>query len=107
MPYRVTFEAYDNGCPSKFVNENVLIYVKPFVPVETVKGAVNLCQNTLNQLYEVNKYDASRQYKWSVTGGVISGSDTGRYVKVNWGSAATGKISIAVKNKFGCGCGAG
>ena len=103
VPYRVTFEAYDNGCPSKFVNENVLIYVKPFVPVETVKGAVNLCQNTLNQLYEVNKYDASRQYKWSVTGGVISGSDTGRYVKVNWGSAATGKISIAVKNKFGCG----
>ena len=102
IPYRVTFEVYDNGCPSKFVNENVLIYVKPFVPVETVKGSVNLCQNTLNQLYEVNKYDATRSYKWSVTGGVISGSDTGRYVKVSWGSAASGKITITIKNKFGC-----
>jgi hypothetical protein len=33
---------------------------------------------------------------------VISGSDTGRYVKVSWGSAASGKITITIKNKFGC-----
>lgn len=102
VPFRVTFEAYDNGCPSKFINENVLIHVKPFLPVETVKGKVNLCQNTQNELYEINKYDAGRTYKWSVTGGTISGSDTGRYVKINWGVSAVGRITVSVINKFGC-----
>ena len=101
-PFRVTFEAYDNACPSKFVNQNVLIYVKPFLPVETVKGKVNLCQNTLAEQYEINKYDASRIYTWTVSGGTINGKDTGRYVKIDWGNTAIGKITVSVKNKFGC-----
>ena len=101
-PFRVTFEAYDNACPSKFINQNVLIYVKPFLPVETVKGKVNLCQNTLAEQYEINKYDASRTYTWSVVGGVVNGKDTGRYVKIDWGNTAIGKITVTVKNKYGC-----
>ncbi|MEY4709444.1 MAG: hypothetical protein RIS28_576 [Bacteroidota bacterium] len=102
IPYRVTFEAYDNACPSKFVNQNVLIYVKPFSPVETIKGKVNLCQNTQAEQYEVNKYDATRTYTWSVVGGTINGKDTGRFVKINWGNTAIGKITVTIKNKFGC-----
>lgn len=101
-PFRVTFEAYDNACPSKFINQNVLIYVKPFIPTETVKGKVNLCQNTLAEQYEINKYDASRTYTWSVSGGTINGKDTGRYVKIDWGTASIGKITVSIKNKFGC-----
>lgn len=101
-PFRVTFEAYDNACPSKFVNQNVLIYVKPFIPIETVRGKVNLCQNSKSEQYEVNRYDASRTYNWTVVGGVVSGSDTGRYVKINWGNTSVGKITVSVKNKFGC-----
>ena len=102
MPFRVTFEAYDNACPSKFINQNVLIYVKPFLPVETVKGKVNLCQNTLAEQYEINKYDATRTYTWTVVGGSINGKDTGRYVKIDWGNTAIGKITVTVKNKYGC-----
>ncbi len=102
MPFRVTFEAYDNACPSKFINQNVLIYVKPFLPIETVKGKVNLCQNTLAEQYEINKYDAGRTYTWTVIGGTINGKDTGRYVKIDWGNTAIGKITVTVKNKYGC-----
>lgn len=101
-PFRVTFEAYDNACPSKFINQNVLIYVKPFLPIETVKGKVNLCQNTQAEQYEINKYDASRTYTWSVSGGTINGKDTGRFVKIDWGNTAIGKITVTVKNKYGC-----
>lgn len=101
-PFRVTFEAYDNACPSKFINQNVLIYVKPFLPIETVKGKVNLCQNTQAEQYEINKYDATRTYTWTVSGGTINGSDTGRFVKINWGNTAIGKITVTVKNKYGC-----
>ncbi len=101
-PFRVTFEAFDNGCPSKFVNENVFIYVKPFLPVETIKGKVNLCQNSQSEQYEIIKYNANRKYKWSAAGGTIDGVDTGKYVKVNWGNLDKGKIIVTITNLFGC-----
>lgn len=99
--FRVTFEAYDDGCPSKFINENVLIKVKPFDPQEILKGPFRLCQNDTGEYTLVNR-DYSNKIKWKAVRGKIIGSDTSNTVKVQWGTFATGSLIYTVTNSFGC-----
>ncbi len=101
-PYRVTFEAFDNGCPSKFVNENVLIYVKPVTVTEKISGPILLCANTLGAKYDMSFSVASHTYKWEAVNGKIVGTDTGKSVVVDWGPDTTGVVRLRVFNRFGC-----
>lgn len=101
-PYRVTFEAYDNGCPSKFINENVLIYVKPFSPPETPQGPTPVCQNSKNVVYSARNQVVGNKYKWRIYGGSIVGDSTLSSVTVNWGSGGTGKVELFIISRFGC-----
>ena len=100
--FRVTFEAYDNGCPSKFVNENVMIKVKPFVPTEKINGPNTACQNQQNVKYSILNYDTGHRYSWSVTGGLIVGSNTSATVTINWGNATQGILILNVSSRWGC-----
>lgn len=101
-PYRVTFETYDNGCPSKFINENVLIYVRPFSPTETPAGPVQVCQNARGVRYTVTAPGAGNTYLWRVTGGVVQDDSTKNTVLIDWGSGNTGKLNLYIISKFGC-----
>jgi len=101
-PYRVTFETYDNGCPSKFINENVLIYVRPFSPTETPTGTVQVCQNAKGVRYTTTAPGAGNIYLWRATGGVIQGDSTKNTVLIDWGSGSTGKLDLYIISKFGC-----
>lgn len=100
--FRVTFEAYDNGCPSKFVNENVYIKVKPFLPIEKIAGPKTACQNQQNVKYTVTNSDTGHRYTWSVTGGLIVGGNTGNTVTINWGNGNQGVVSLNVTSRYGC-----
>lgn len=101
-PYVVTFEAFDDGCPSKFLNENVLIYVSPFKPLETPAGPVNVCQNSMGVVYTINNKGTTNTYKWRVIGGVIDGDSTQNTLAVNWGNGSTGEVWLWITSKFGC-----
>ena len=101
-PYRVTFEAVDNGCPSKYVNENVLIYVKPVKIVESIIGPQVQCANALGAVYNISNNQSDHKYKWIVTGGKIVGADTATQLVVNWGTDTVGIVSLYVMNKYGC-----
>jgi gliding motility-associated-like protein len=101
-PYRVTFEAYDNGCPSKFINENVLIYVRPFTPTETPTGPIQVCQNSKGVRYNATSPGSGNTYLWRVTGGVIQGDSTQNSVFIDWGSGTSGKLELFIISKFGC-----
>ena len=100
--FRVTFEAFDNGCPSKFINENVMIKVKPFVPTEKITGPNTACQNQQNVKYTMTNYDTGHRYSWSVTGGLIVGVNTGNSVTVNWGNGTQGTVKLLVSSRWGC-----
>lgn len=101
-PYRVIFEAYDNGCPSKFINENVLIYVTPFNPPETPQGPLQACQNSTGVLYSAKDQKAGNTYKWRIIGGSIVGDSTLNTVSVNWGNGTTGTVMLWITSKNGC-----
>jgi gliding motility-associated-like protein len=100
--FRVTFEAYDDGCPSKFINENALIKVKPPVFNEIISGVRNVCQNAQNVTYLADKRNYSNTLKWSVQGGTITGSDTANSILVNWGNGKVGRILLQLTSPFGC-----
>ncbi len=100
--FRVTFEAYDNGCPSKFVNENVYIKVKPFIPTEKITGPNTACQNQQNVKYSILNLDTGHRYAWSVSGGLIVGGNTGNSIAVNWGNGSQGIVKLSVTSRWGC-----
>lgn len=102
VPYPVTFEAFDDGCPSKFVNENVLIYVTPFSPRESITGPVNVCMNSVGVLYSLRDRTLTNTYVWRVEGGTIVGDSTLPSISVNWGNSTIGKISVWIISQFGC-----
>jgi gliding motility-associated-like protein len=100
--FRVTFETYDDGCPSKFTNENVLIKVNAPSFQETINGPRTLCQNESGVTYTVNNRNFNNQIKWTVINGTIVGSDTGNSIVVNWGNTTSGRVEIIPISRFGC-----
>ncbi|MBS3914537.1 MAG: gliding motility-associated C-terminal domain-containing protein [Bacteroidetes bacterium] len=100
-PYVLTFEGYDDGCPSKFVNENVLIYVTPFVPAELPQGPVTVCQNS-TATYSLKNMNSSNSYRWRVNGGKIIGDSTKSTVTVQWGTSTSGTVSVFIISQYGC-----
>ena len=101
-PYRVTFETYDNGCPSKFINENVLIFVRPFNPAENPTGPLQVCQNAKGVLYTATPITTGNSYLWRVIGGSIQGDSTKNNVLIDWGSGTAGKLELFIISRNGC-----
>ncbi len=100
--FRVTFEAFDDGCPSKFINENALIKVKPIKFDEVIAGVRTVCQNAQGVSYFADKRNYKNKLKWSVTGGVIVGSDTSNSILVNWGNTTQGRVILELRTEFNC-----
>ncbi len=101
-PYRVTFEATDDGCPAKFTNENVLIYVTPFMPPEQPAGPKNVCQYSQNVVYNAANFTGTNKYLWRVVGGTIVGDSTRTTVSVNWGGGTSGRVDLYITSQYGC-----
>ncbi len=100
--FRVTFETYDDGCPSKFTNENVLIKVKPLSFKEVVSGPRTVCQNQNGLIYSVDNRNYKNTLKWNVINGTVVGSDTSNSIEVNWSNSSTGRLELTVTSEFGC-----
>lgn len=101
QPYLVTFEVVDDGCPSKFINKNVEIYIEKFDPKDAPTGPTNVCQFSTNN-YTILFPTAGAKYKWQIAGGVINGSDSGSTVNVTWGNGSVGSLTLAVRSRYNC-----
>ncbi len=98
--FRVTFEAFDNGCPSKFINENVLIKVKPFKAEETIQGPATTCQNAFAR-YTI-KPIKGHSYVWSLSGNTNVANTGDSILDVVWGNGTTGKLILTITSQYGC-----
>ena len=101
-PYRVTFNVSDDGCPAKFRNEAVLIYVTPFVAPEVITGPKSVCQFSKNNIYTASNFTGTNKYLWRVVGGNIVGDSTKINVSVNWGGGNSGIVELYVTSQYGC-----
>ncbi len=101
-PYLVTFEVVDDGCPSKFRNVNIEIYVKPFDPKDAPTGPTNVCQYQKNVQYSIINATANVNHQWTVNGGTIIGGSTGNTITVDWGNQTAGEVILTTSSADGC-----
>lgn len=103
QPYSVYFNAVDNGCPGKFVNDLLNIYVTAFNPADRPTGPNTACQNAKNVQYRVSNSQSGNKYRWRIIGGVIADNDSlSGIVNVNWGNGTAGTVMLWVTSKYGC-----
>ncbi|TAH28937.1 MAG: PKD domain-containing protein [Cytophagales bacterium] len=63
-------------------------------PAPVITGLSAVCDGQLSVTYSVPSVP-NNTYIWNVTGGAISGSNSGNSIVVNWGSAGTGTVSVS------------
>ncbi|MBP8959116.1 MAG: gliding motility-associated C-terminal domain-containing protein [Bacteroidales bacterium] len=87
-----------NPCESSVV-DTVTISAIPLPEFDN--PATNVCSNNEVTYTLTNTYTS---YAWTVTGGETTGGGTSgdNWVKVRWGTEATGKVSVTVQNASSC-----
>jgi gliding motility-associated-like protein len=100
QPYIFNVSVTDNGCPPKEFIESYQVLVVPFTGPTNISGPDTLCQLTDSILYSTFNIP-SATYDWNVTGGIIS-QDNGNEIIVDWGTSATGEVSLLVTSQYGC-----
>ncbi len=101
-PYLFTVEVIDDGCPGKFINQNFIIYVKPFTSNVKINGPAAVCQQSKGLRYSLSGQQSGTTFRWDVRGGIITGSNAGTSVSVDWGSVDTGFITVTEFSAEGC-----
>jgi gliding motility-associated-like protein len=82
------------GCEYK---DSLVVNINPN-PQPVISGDVLVCSNRL-QTYTITP-QSGHSYFWSVTGGIITSSNTGVNVTVNWQSS--GNLSVVQTSDLGC-----
>jgi Secretion system C-terminal sorting domain/PKD-like domain len=91
-------ETNSNGCTGTAVRA-VAINANPTTSI--ISGTAPVCANTNGVSYSVTN-TASSSYAWAITGGTQASGGTANSIKVNWGAAVTGNISVVETNAAGC-----
>lgn len=88
-----------SGCPS----DTAFIQVWVSKPLTSnVVGRTTICPNSKGILYSSNASEPGSSFYWEVFGGVISGSNNGSSIKVDWGNQGLGYVKVIEINRFGC-----
>lgn len=87
----------NSGCTA--VRDTVQITINP-LPAPIISGDTVPCSGRTKS-YSVAAI-ASNTYLWTVSGGTISGSNTGNLVNITWGAAGSGSVTIKQTNTYGC-----
>ncbi len=82
-----------NGCVGSN-SSNVTINA---LPAPTISGAASVCAGKTGEVYNVTS-SANRSYLWSVSGGIISGTNTNNIVTIDWGTSNSGSLQIIETN---------
>lgn len=99
--YNFVVDAMDNGCPPKSRSVTFFIKVDPFIGEQNITGPTKACEGDLDVVYSVPNTPGST-YKWTVTGGTISGPPDQSSVKVNWATSGAGKVQVLETSVNGC-----
>lgn len=101
LPYFVYFTAEDDGCPPKFNNLDVEIYVTEFVGAKQLSGPTDVCRYNRYD-YTVTDGNPQSSFEWDVTGGSILGPSDGNKVSINWSDPTLGSIRVREAGENGC-----
>lgn len=71
------------------------------VPV-AITGSINVCPGSTGVTYSIQPVSNAVSYKWEITGGTISGSNSGTSVQVNFPSPYT-SVTLSVRSVNHCG----
>ncbi|RSK29762.1 T9SS type B sorting domain-containing protein [Hymenobacter metallilatus] len=100
-PYDVVVTVSDNTCGSKSISEVFRITVTRAAGPNRILGDTIVCDRTQALTYTAAGPTAS-SYQWKVQGGTIQGSATTSTVRVVWGAAGTGRLSLRGVSSLGC-----
>lgn len=102
VPYVFTVEVVDDGCPSKFINQNYYIIVNPFISDIVISGPTPVCQFFTHN-YSVSNRKPNSTLLWEVEGGrIVSGQGTSS-VAIFWEEGnKTHQIKVTETSQYGC-----
>ena len=101
QPYFAYFTVEDGGCPPKFNNLDVVIYVDPFEGAKILVGPDEVCEGD-ERIHSVTDGDSSSLYEWDVTQGTIQGITNKEQVSILWDGTGVGKVRVREVNVGGC-----
>ena len=87
------------GCPGNTENITVIINAMPD-SATSIQGSLTVCESSTETYFVIP--NAGSSYSWTVTGGIILGSNLSDMIQVNWGTGGTGSISVFEINSNGC-----
>lgn len=99
--YNFVVDAIDNGCPPKSRSVTFTIKVDPFTGQQNITGPTKVCEGDLGVEYSVPNTPGNT-YKWTITGGNITGPTNQSTVKVNWTTSGAGKVQVVETSASGC-----
>ena len=92
------FDTTAAGCMGTVQSLNVT--VNPIPVTSPITGQDTVCQNSTISYFIFPS--AGSTYNWTASGGVISGSATGTFISVIWGTAGSGSVTVSETNAVGC-----
>jgi gliding motility-associated-like protein len=78
---------------------NVTVIVNP-LPEPSVSGQMLLCV-PVEESYSASGFEGS-SFRWTVTGGTFTGSDTGEIVSIQWTGEGAGSVAVTETTISGC-----
>ena len=87
----------NQGCPPAYDTVRINI-VQP--PLASISGNLISCVNSSASYTTALLPGCS--YAWNVSGGTIQGSSISNSISVDWGTAASGTVSVIITNSNGC-----
>ncbi|MCX6154791.1 MAG: SBBP repeat-containing protein [Candidatus Kapabacteria bacterium] len=74
------------------------VWIQP-LPIPSITGSKSVCENSTEVYDSKSTYETN---KWTVTGGVIIGSDASPSISIKWNNYGIGKIILKQTNLAGC-----
>jgi len=90
-----------SNAPCAVSTSNVTITVNTNPVTSAITGASPVCANISGLTYSVIS-SAGSTYAWTITGGLQASGGSTNSIKVNWGAAGSGNVSVIETNAAGC-----
>jgi hypothetical protein len=94
----LTMTASNQSCLAAVSSKTLTINT---TPAPQVSGENVVCAQTTGMVYST-PVNAGNTYAWTITGGTIASGSGTNQISVNWGSDATGTLSVAENTAHNC-----
>lgn len=110
-PHTVTYNTAGQSTVSLTVTEGVAndtetktnyITVHPLPSTNAINGSTNVCEGTINEVFNIPGANPTSTYTWSIPGATFTSGTPGTVTVVNWGTFTGGNITVTEQTDKGC-----